>query len=359
MSLNQYLYMQGEVCKLFRAPQGPDSGFNFYSWNGKRVCFFDTSPTTHALDEPCYIVEPHPPGTDLVPTGLPVFPVYYANDDDGERKLGADSKLTFVAPADGRYLVRVSDVRGMGGDRFAYRLIVREPRPDFAVSLAGANPSVAAGSGQEIVLNAERFDGFNGPITVEIGGLPPGYRVSSPVVIEAGHVQGKATLFAAADAPPPTDENATQSSVRATAEIGGMPVVKDVNNLGKIGLAPKPKLLVRLEPDPSAVNSAGEIVIRPGTTVPAWLRVERDGFADRISFDVGNLPHGVIVDDIGLNGVLIPENMTERRIFISAAAWVPETVRQIHAVARAEGNQASAAVGFRVQQAPAIAGAGN
>jgi hypothetical protein len=30
MELNQLLYLQGEVVKLFRAPQGPDSGFLFY-----------------------------------------------------------------------------------------------------------------------------------------------------------------------------------------------------------------------------------------------------------------------------------------------------------------------------------------
>jgi WD40 repeat protein len=358
MSLNQFLYMQGEVCKLFRAPQGPDSGFNFYAWNGKRICYFDTSPTVHALDEPAYIVEPHPPGTDLVPTGLPVFPLYFANDDDGERKLGSDSKLMFTAPAEGDYLVRVSDVRGQGGDRFAYRLIVRDPAPAFSVSLAGANPTVAAGSGQELVLNAERFDGFDGPITVEIAGLPPGFSVSSPVVIEAGHIQAKAVLSVAADAPAPTDENATASTIKATAEIAGAAVSKDVNNLGRIALGAKPTLLVRLEPDPSAVNSAGEIVMAPGTTVPAWLRVERNGFADRISFDVGNLPHGVIVDDIGLNGVLIPENQTERRIFLSAAPWVSDTSRQIHAVARAGGNQASAPVIFRVQRPADLAGGG-
>src|SRR5258708_7606602 len=76
MELNQLLYFHGEVVKLFRAPQGPDSGFLFYSMNGKRRCFFDTSPAAHALDEPCYIVEAHPPGARLASTGLPVFAVY-------------------------------------------------------------------------------------------------------------------------------------------------------------------------------------------------------------------------------------------------------------------------------------------
>src|SRR5258706_7448800 len=120
-------------------PQGPDSGFQFYNIRRKRRDYFDASPISHALDEPAYIVEPHPPGTNLAQTGLPIFPLYYANDDDGERKLGADSRLFFTAPADGSYLVRVTDTRGHAGQRFAYRLIVREAKPDFKVTLGGAN----------------------------------------------------------------------------------------------------------------------------------------------------------------------------------------------------------------------------
>ena len=61
--------------------------------------------------------------------GLPVFPVYYANDDDGERGLGADSRVHFTAPEDGSYLVRVTDARGHGGERFAYRLVLRAYQP--------------------------------------------------------------------------------------------------------------------------------------------------------------------------------------------------------------------------------------
>ena len=49
---------------------------------------------------------------------------------------GSDDRLTFIAPADGSYLVRVSDVRGFSGDRFVYRLTVREAKPDFNVVLS-------------------------------------------------------------------------------------------------------------------------------------------------------------------------------------------------------------------------------
>ena len=83
------------------------------------------------------------------PTVCRSFPIYYANDDDGERKFGTDSRVHFTAPADGAYLVRVTDTRGFSGDRFAYRLVLREAKPDFKVTLNGANPTVGAGSGKE------------------------------------------------------------------------------------------------------------------------------------------------------------------------------------------------------------------
>ena len=73
MELNQLMYMQGEVCKIFRMPQGPDSGFQFYNSGGKRRDYFNTSPISHALEEPTYIVEPHPPGARLAQNGLPIF----------------------------------------------------------------------------------------------------------------------------------------------------------------------------------------------------------------------------------------------------------------------------------------------
>src|SRR5262249_12021550 len=156
MELNQLMYLQGEVCKIFRMPQGPDSGFQFYNSGNKRLLYFDTNPVAHALDESTYIVEPHPPGTKLVPNGLPTFTIYYANDADAYRRLGSDSRLFFTAPADpdskdepSEYLVRVTDTRGFSGERFAYRLMIREAQPDFKVTLTGANPTVNAGSGRE------------------------------------------------------------------------------------------------------------------------------------------------------------------------------------------------------------------
>ncbi|MEE2641894.1 MAG: c-type cytochrome domain-containing protein, partial [Planctomycetota bacterium] len=117
MELNELLYCNGEIVKLFLYPRGPDSGFKVYPGFGTRHNFFDTTPVAHALQEPCYIVKAFPPGTAVTPNGLRVFDIPYENDDDAERKLGTDSKLFFTAPVDGTFLVKVSDSRGFQGEK--------------------------------------------------------------------------------------------------------------------------------------------------------------------------------------------------------------------------------------------------
>jgi len=290
--------------------------------------------------------------------------VYYANDDDAERKLGADSRLLFNVPADGSYVVRVTDTRGYSGERFAYRLIVREARPDFKVTLGGTNPTISAGSGKLFTVSADRLDGFDGDIRVDITNLPPGFSASTPIIIQAGHLEARGTLDAAIDAPQPVETNATQIMVTGTATLNGSPLSKTVNNFGKIKLDEKPKLFVALEPyDETATNFVErsvtdkplEITIMPGQSVPAWLKIKRAGHDDLVTFTVENLPHGVIVDNIGLNGVLIPKDQSGRQIFLTAAKWVPETDRLCFAEAKQADNPTSLPVLIHVRKPAAQA----
>jgi WD40 repeat protein len=354
MELNQYVYMSGEVCKLFRKPQGPDSGFLFYLVGGKRRDYFDTSAAGHALDEPAYIVEPHPTGAKLVNNGLPVYVLNYVNDDDAERKLGSDSRLTFTPPADGAYLVRVTDVRGFTADNFNYRLTIREPKPDFEAKLAKNNLAVSAGSGVGLTINLERIDGLSGDVVVEVKNVPPGYTIAAPIVIQDGHDSARTVLTAAPDAKPVDAAVWKKVEFSAVAKVDGKDVIKSVVGLTGVSLEEKPKLVVRLEP--------AELTIAPGTTINAKLIIERNGFKDRVAFDVANLPHGIIVDNIGLNGILIPEGQTEREVFLTCDSWVPETDRLFFAetkTARAGGGktefEASAAVRLKVRrEAPLV-----
>ena len=85
MNLNDYLYAAGEVTRLFMHPRGPDSGFNVYPNEGMRWTYFGTTHTAHALGEPAYIVSPLGPSETPTANGLPIFDVYYENDDDPMR----------------------------------------------------------------------------------------------------------------------------------------------------------------------------------------------------------------------------------------------------------------------------------
>ncbi len=349
MDLNQFLYMSGEVCRLFRAPRGPDSEYDLYTSNGNRRCYFDTSAVDHALNEPVYIVEPYAAGTRLADNGLPVFPVYYSNDDDGSRKLGRDSRLTFIAPADADYVVRVADTRGYSGPDFKYSLTVRRPKPDFSVSLNPRTVKVPAGGGDRLIVSLDRIDDFEGAVRVEFSGVPRGYQVTSPLVIEPGLVEARGSIHADADARPASADAWKALKVTATAKIGGREVIKQLPPL-EVTLGPPPKLVARLRSDPQTDSggSAEEIVIEPGQSVTALLQIERHGYQGELRFEVENLPHGVIVDNIGLNGIMVRAGESERQVFLTAAKWMRPTERLIYAVADREGAQTSRPILLRV-----------
>lgn len=358
MKLNQFVYLSGEVCRLLRAPRGPDSGFQFFTSNGRRRCYFDTSGVTHANEEAVYIVEPFLPEAEFPDNGLPVFPLYYTNDDDGERKLGKDSRLYFTAPADGDYLVRVTEVRGFGGEDYKYSLAIRRPQPGFSVSIEGRDAKIGAGSGQRFRVNLNRIDEFDGPVRVDIQNIPAGYVVSTPIIIEAGHDSAEGALHADAGAQQ-LDEAAWKNvSVTATSTVSGNEVTQNVGDLGKVTLEAKPNVVAFLEVDRTSTGSSndeGDLTIQPGTSTTAMLRIERNGFQGELRFDVDNLPYGVIVDDIGLSGILVRDGESERRIFLKAADWVPASTRWIHAVSQGAGNQASLPIRLHVKPAAELA----
>jgi hypothetical protein len=361
MRINDYLYASGEVVKFWLYPRGPDSGFVSYPGRGLRWGYFDTTPLAHALGEPCYIVEPHPPGTKLVANGLPVFPIYYENDDDAHRELGKDSRLFFTAPADGEYLVKLKDVRGFSGPDHRYTLAIRPQHPDFKVTLSGANPRVNAGSAKEFKVSAQRLDGFEGPIRVDIGGVPPGFRVTTPLLLEAGQLEALGVIEAEPKAAAPAPAAVKVGMVTATARIAGREVTHTVNNLGTIRLAAAPKLRVTIGPadgGPQPLNASGhgplEFAIEAGQTIALTVKIERNGHNGQVPFgnegSGRNLPFGVIVDNLGLNGLLVLENQPERIFFITADSSTPEQVRPFHLTTGADGGQSSGPVYLHVKR---------
>jgi hypothetical protein len=79
------------------------------------------------------------------------------------------------------------------------------------------------------------------------------------------------------------------------------------------------------------------VVLVPGKEVSVTFSVQRKkGWSGRVPIDVRNLPQGVRVLDIGLNGVLITENQTERSVRIFAETGVVPQIRPFYAVGRLE-----------------------
>ncbi len=362
MELNEYLWANGEVVKLWLYPRGPDSGFKVYPGTGERHTFFGTPALVHALGEPAWIVAPLPAGSQPVPNGLPVFRVFWENDDEPTRRLGADSQIVFTAPAAGDYVVRVTDVRGFGGEDFAYTLNVRTAQPGFTARVEGGAPAVSPGSASELAVAVERREGFDGPVQLEFGNVPAGFALSGPVEIEAGQERALAVVSAAADAvAPPAGHEIT---VKATARVDGRDVVQDLPPVTGLKLREAPKVTVQILPgaDRSCVVEAPgqplEFRIRPGQTIGARVKAERRGFTGRIELgneDSGrNLPHGLYVDNIGLNGLLIVEGQDEREFFITAAKIARPGERLFHLRTTADGGQASTPVVVRVEAVPTV-----
>ena len=149
----------------------------------------------------------------------------------------------------------------------------------------------------------------------------------------------------------PTPENAKTSKITATAIVNGVPVTRESGTLGEIKLADAGKALVAIGPDATdgseSVQPAFgrpnplELTIAPGETMIARVHVLRNNFDGRIGFEAidQNLPHGVIIDNVGLSGLLIVEGQSERQFYITAAEWVPEQTRVFHLRSKEEGGQ--------------------
>ena len=352
MELDEYLYAGGEVVRLWLYPRGPDSGFKVYPGFGSRHTFFGTTPVVHALGEPAWIVEPLPPGSIPAPNGLPVFRLFHENDDDPERRLGTDSQLVFTPPADGDYVVRVTDVRGFGAtsDAAAYRyaLTIRPPQPSFIVSIGGRDPKVSPGSGRELTFTVDRLEGFKGPVTIDVANLPAGFTFHGPLVIEAGQKQALGVLSAAADATAPDEAASKAVTVTARADLAGAEVTKPLGDLGTLAIAPAAKVTAEiLAADGTGRPDAGplEFAIRPGETIQARVRIVRHDQKGPVGFgrdEAGrNLPHGVFVANTGLNGLLIVDGQTERDFFITAAPITKPGRRIFHLRCEPDGGQCS------------------
>jgi len=96
----------------------------------------------------------------------------------------ADSYLMVELPADGAYYVCVGDTARNGGEEYAYRLRISEPRPDFALRVVPSSVALRGKSVAAVTVYAIRRDGFAGAIKLGLKDPPAGF--SAPTVSMSG-----------------------------------------------------------------------------------------------------------------------------------------------------------------------------
>ncbi len=345
--INDFFLVGREVIQLLRLPAGPDEDVFFRSYRGQRLGYLGTTPEFHSLGDQVYKVEIHPSGATFSPNGFPLRKVFYRNDDGGPLH-GKDSYLEFTPPADGEYVVRLTDPRGQSGDEFPYRLMIHPPRPDFRLSMNPEHFNIPKDGGTTVEIACERYDGFSGEIEVRVEGLPAGFTATS-TSIEPGETSAFVLVSAESGATTPALPIPGPIRVVGRARMSGREIVRTIepdNGARFVTILPAP--------DIKMATDVREIVIRPGQEVYVEAKVERQGeFGNRVPVIVQNLPFGVRVIDIGLNGVLITEEEESRRFTIYAEPWVKPQKRTFYVSGNVEGGVPNAAAPLTIKVEPA------
>ena len=139
----------------------------------------------------------------------------------------------FVAPSDGKFLVRVGCIESnfFYGPRATYRLRIGSEKPDFRVvvmppSNISPHATVIGADGfYSLDVFVHRMDGYNGPITLTCEGLPAGV-TCPPQTIGSNSRSGALVLSAAANAAPFTGT----FKVKAAAKINGKDLVREARS---------------------------------------------------------------------------------------------------------------------------------
>jgi hypothetical protein len=326
---NDYLMMGDELVQIDFIPDQPDADIRVKGLGYERFALLNTSPEAHAQTDPVYKVRIFEPGREFPPNGMPVFHLPLRNDDGGPG-YGPDSPLDFVVPRDGEYRVHIKDVRGLEGEDFAYRLTVRESHPDFLLRADPGNPNVPRGGRVPVEVTANRLEGFDSPIELEVKNLPAGVKASS-ATIPSGQDSTVIILEAAADV---LLQGATPFQIVGRGKVGARALVRVANAdelLRVVSVMPPPDVLVAAAPQ--------QVELEAGKEATVDLHVDRKNqFKGRVPCAVANLPPGVTVVNSGLNGVLVTESQNSRTFTLRTEDWVESMNQPIYVVAEVESN---------------------
>ncbi len=239
---------------------------------------------------------------------------------DGPAAGRADPALSFKAPADGTYTVRVQDrFRSRGGPQFAYRLrIAAPPAPDFRLRLTAAALTVVRGGQTKLVVQADRVGGFAGPIALTLDGLAPGVTVKG-AVIPAKQNAGSVVLTTDPKAP----IRAVRIAVRGSADLGGKSVTRTAALPAPRGVTPVDSMLLEVAL-PTPFKIVGEYDMRwaaRGTVHQRRYKVERKGYDGPIEVSLADRQARHLQGVTGPT-LIVPAGATEFTYPVQLPPWM-------------------------------------
>lgn len=235
----------------------------------------------------------------------------------------SDSELEFVVPADGEYVLSVSDLSGSPrvGMPSDYRLFAAPAQPGFSLQLAVDHADVAPGGSAQIAIKVVRQGGFEGEIDLELAGLARGLSAES-LQIPAKKNDHKLTLKADANA----ENTGSPLTIAGSAKMGDQTVrqVASIPLLGGNSPASAESVLVTVtHPSRFKITADDTYFFRSrGTTHPATIRIEREpGFDGDIVLSLADMQTRYL-QGIHAPTMVVPGGVTE----VTYPLVIPESV---------------------------------
>ena len=132
---------------------------DFYSFEAKKDTKLSIALTSRRMGMPM----------DGVLRVLDLSGKQIAREDDTAKE--EDAKLTFQAPADGSYVLEVTDAFMAGGIEWVYRIDVQPLQGDLALSLKADHFTAKMNEEFEVPITVDRRNGFDKPVLVSVEGL--------------------------------------------------------------------------------------------------------------------------------------------------------------------------------------------
>lgn len=264
-------------------------------------------------------------------SGSPLLGVMTVRDSTGKSLATAeggatgDPTLRFSAPASGTYSISVQDrFKSRGAPSFHYRLLIDRPYYDFDLTGTVASMTIERGKQASIRLALNRRGGMNGPIHLQVDGLPRGVTAPKDSIIAFGQ--------STYDIPLKVDASAlvgTQAiRIKATAwqpllpfTAMPIPITRDVAFKAGDDKVDHLRLAVSI---PTPFKIVGEYtmqLIPRGTVYTRKYRLERNGFAGPIEIDLAD-KQARHLQGVTASPKLVPGNANEFDYSVNLPPWM-------------------------------------